>query len=581
MNFLAKSLIIAVGHAIIIAALPASENKRAAAKKEILQKKKLASIACFVRPEFLENGDEVAAIPLLTGWGDYRMRITGKNDSAHIYFQQGINLYYGFHIIESMASFMKSTQFDSSFAMGYWGIALAYGPNINDGSYAASPKAWEMAQKANALSGNCSNEEKALITAILSRYSPDSVQDRPALNRKYADEMKTVYQRFPVYPDAAALYADALMLLHPWNYYDKEGKDRPWTPELVGVLESLLKQTPLHPGAEHYYIHATEASDRPGRALEAARKLHKIMPGLAHPAHMPSHTFIRTGYYNEGVEVNQQAIKAYNNYLGHYPQTVAAAPLYQMHNLHMESACANMSGRYADAMKASNDLGAALDSSWTSLPAFDGIFFQYVEMTPYLTQIRFGVWDDILNTPSPNSKYVYSKLLWHYGQGMAYARKQKISQAETELANLIKEMKDEQLFAPAPPFANPGINGSRVAGKILEGVIAEEKKNYKKAIAALRQAVVYEDSMIYNEPRDWVHPSREYLGAVLIKAGQFGAAEKVFREDLVINPQNGWSYTGLWQSFIGQNKKKEAEKVQQMITRAFSMADKKIKTAVF
>jgi tetratricopeptide (TPR) repeat protein len=217
----------------------------------------------------------------------------------------------------------------------------------------------------------------------------------------------------------------------------------------------------------------------------------------------------------------------------------------------------------------------------TSLPAFDGIFFQYVEMTPYLTQIRFGAWDAILNTPSPNSKFVYSKLLWHYGQGMAYARKQKISQAESELSNLNKEMENELLFAPAPPFANPGINGSRVAEKILEGVIAEEMKNYKGAITALRQAVAYEDSMIYNEPRDWVHPSREYLGAVLIKAGQYGAAEKVFREDLVINPQNGWSYTGLWQSLVGQNKKKEAKEVQQLMNKAFSKADEKISRAVF
>jgi tetratricopeptide (TPR) repeat protein len=305
------------------------------------------------------------------------------------------------------------------------------------------------------------------------------------------------------------------------------------------------------------------------------------MPGVAHPAHMPSHIFIRTGYYNEGVDVNRLAIKAYNDYLGHYPESAGASPLYQMHNLHMEAACANMEGRFGDALKASYDTRASLDTSWAALPGFDGIFMQYVHMTPLLTQVRFGAWDDILNVPAPEERYVYAKLLWRYGRGLALARQQKIADAKAELSALKTLMNEEQLFAPAPTFSNPGINGSKVAEKILEGVIAEEMKNYKESIAALRLAVSHEDSMVYDEPRDWVHPARQYLGAVLIKDRQFKQAEKIFREDLVINPQNGWSYTGLWQALSGQKRQKEAAEAKQLMQKAFARADKKPRNAVF
>lgn len=580
MRFFVKSLIMLTLPAIFCATVPGNSPIKVDSRIAASLKSQRPGISCSVNAfNSFEKGGQ--SIPWLPGWGDYRMRITARNDSANLYFQQGINLYYGFHIGEAMASFQKSTKLDSSFAMGYWGIALALGPNINYESYTASPKAWVIVNKAKALSGNCTPVEKALIEAMLLRYSKDSVQDRPALDQKYADAMNATYQKFPEYPDAAALYADALMVLHPWTYYDAKGKAKPWTPEIVNVLENLLKKYPKHPGAEHYYIHAVEASAHPERALQAALNLSKMMPGVAHPAHMPSHIFVRTGYYKLGVDVNQQAISGYNNYLAQYSKVANGIGLYLIHNLHMEATCANLDGRFEVGMHAAMECRRTVDSSWLAAPGFDGVTSQYVFMTPLLTLIRFGEWQEILLQDSISTRFVYANLLWHYGKGLAYARMKDLESAKKELSMVHEDMKDDQLQAPAPPFGNPGINGARVAERILAGVIAEEQKDFRTAIGSLQDAVAFEDAMNYDEPRDWVHPARQYFGSVLIRAGQFKEAEKAFREDLVINPKNGWAYAGLWQSLKGQKRKNEAEQARKSMAKAFERADKQINQPVY
>ena len=558
--------------------LQPTKNDRWAARRQALQYKERNLIRCGAD---LASFDPVAdPIPLLSGWGDYYMPVTVKNDSARLYFQQGINMYYGFHIIEALASFEKSTHFDSSFAMGYWGKALAYGPNINDNGYTASPAAFAAAQRARALSADVSPAEKALIGAMIPRYSTDSSQNREQLDQLYADAMHRAYLQFSGDADIATLYADALMQQHPWDLYDRLGKPKSWTPPIVAVLESVLKVHPVHPGAAHYYIHAVEASDHPERALDVSGRLPSLMPGVAHLVHMPAHIYIRTGNYAEGWRLNELAVQRYYDYLGKYSPVSGNTPLYLVHNLHMQAACANMDGRYTDAMKASMDTRASFDSSWMSAPDFNGIFMQYVFMTPLLTQVRFGKWDEILQETPVASGYVYADVLSHYGRGIALARKGQPADAEKELFALRQDTADPQLKAPAPNYANPGINGARVAEKILEGVIAESRHHWQEAILSLQAAVKLEDVMIYDEPKDWQQPARQFLGAVLIQAGRYKEAEKTFREDLQIHPNNGWSYTGLATALAGQGRKKEAAAVEAKARQAFARSDLKITRAV-
>jgi tetratricopeptide (TPR) repeat protein len=290
-------------------------------------------------------------IPPLTGWGNYSWKVNSKSDSARFFFNQGINLYYGFHIIESQASFQKSAMFDPGFALAYWGQALAYGPNINDaGYYVENPKAWPAIQKAvSLLNSNSNTKEKALINAQLKHFSPDSTVDRTALNNAYATEMKKLYQQFGDDPDVASLYADALMNLHPWDLYDHSGNPHTWTPEITALLEKILKKYPSHPAAIHYYIHSVEASNDPGRALPYADKLGALMPDVAHMVHMPSHIYIRTGLYEKGIKSNEEAVKAFGKYVALFPPSEGNAPLYYLHNVDMQAANAAMAGRYADA----------------------------------------------------------------------------------------------------------------------------------------------------------------------------------------------------------------------------------------
>lgn len=550
------------------------------AKQNARAYKKQYGFGCSPDLTLINFDDSANIIPLLNGWGEYRMPVTVNNDSAGIYFQQGINMYYGFHIIEALASFDKATKFDKNFAMGYWGKALAYGPNINDLGYAASPDALTSVEKAEALSGNCMPVEKALIAAMKVRYSFDTTQTREYLNQLYADAMKKVYADFPQSADAAALYADALMVQHPWDLYDRFYKPKPWTPEIVGILEILIKKFPYNPGASHYYIHAIEGSEHPERGLEVANRLGGMMPGLAHLVHMPSHIYIRSGYYAKGVDVNKHAVKGYYNYLSKYPAVVNNSFIYAVHNLHMQAACASMDCRYADALQSSIETKNGFDSTWLDAGGYFGVYSQYLYMTPYFAKIRFGKWEDILNEPAIDDSRIYANILWHYGRGLAYARRRQSNNARMELKKMLDSISSPQL-QESPAAFNPVISSTRIAEKILQGVIAEEENQFAQSIRLLKEAVNKEDGMLYNEPRDWPHPARQYLGNVLLKTKQYAEAEKTYKADLKINPNNAWSLTGLKKALSKQGKNTEASKVQLQANKALEQNDMQITSSVF
>ena len=374
-----------IGAAVLFTLVTAASkynNKKEASAASIISRQQIFQTRQIIQcsPDWAHiNEDSIAiGIGVLPGWGNYRWNITKQSDSARFYFNQGINMYYAFHIIEAMASFKKAQQFDDNNAMIYWGQALAYGPNINDFAYTATPEAFAAAQKAVSFKNNCTAKEKALIDAIAVRYSSDSTISRASLNQLYADNMKKAYNQFKKDADIATLYADALMLQHPWNYWKHNGDAEPWTPEILSVLENTLKTNPLHPGANHYYIHTVEASPNPSRALASADRLGKLMPGVAHMIHMPSHIYIRSGNYKQGIKVNEMSVKGYSNYLALYPEVQNNAPLYLIHNLHMQSACAMMRANYKYSNKTAAECSHSFDTSFLSLPQPMGNFVQYV-----------------------------------------------------------------------------------------------------------------------------------------------------------------------------------------------------------
>ncbi len=528
----------------------------------------------------INEGALADGIGVLPGWGNYRWNISTKNDSAQFYFNQGINMYYAFHIIEAMASFKKAEKFDDNNAMIYWAQGLAYGPNINDFAYAATPEAYAAAQKAASLKNNCTLKEKALIDAMAVRYSLDSTISRESLNQLYADAMKKQYNQFKQDADIAALYADALMLQHPWDYWKHDGNPKPWTPKILSVLENILRTHPIHPGANHYYIHSIEASPNPQKAMASADRLGKLMPSVAHMIHMPSHIYIRSGKYKEGIKVNELSIKGYNDYLALFPDVQTNAPLYLIHNLHMQSNCAMMRSNYTYSNKSAIECQKSFDTSFMSLPAPLGNYIQYMYMTPAINNVRFGKWDAILNEASPQEHHIFATVLWHWARGMAFARTNNISSATNELAIMLKKMKAADMQVILEPFNAP-ISSAKVGEKILAGVIAQQENNYTEAIKLLNEAVVNEDALIYTEPRDWLLPTREYLGDALLKSGDFKKAEKIFREDLRENPNTHWTLYGLYQSLIKQKKNTEAIRIKKQFNKAFEGSDISVGHIVF
>jgi tetratricopeptide (TPR) repeat protein len=521
-------------------------------------KKKAAAITCAPDrsdPSLLPD-DPGDMIPL-PGWGKYRWAAVSSVDSAQFYFDQGINMYYSFHIVESLSSFQKAAHLDPSSAMAQWGIALAYGPNINDVVYNYSPLALQAARRADSLSAARAPFEQGLIKAMLARYSDDPSKTRGALDEAYAGAMKKLFEANPGNPDAGTLYADALMLLHPWDLYDHAQRPKAWTPELVATLEKVLRMSPDHPGANHYYIHAVEASASPGRALASADKLGSLLPTVSHMVHMPSHIYIRTGMYDKGNKVNKSAIEGYRAYRQLMPSVENGAFIYLFHNIHMQATCAMNGGTYREAADASTLLRQELPAEYLSGPPPEAEYLQYMYMSELFTEIRFGHWDKILAMPALPDSLLYASILQSFGRSLAYARLHRFSEAHSEIGKMEKTLASSDRLKKRMGAFNTAYAGGEVAVAMAKGVLAEAENRFSEAETWLGKAVQLEDQMVYDEPKDWLLPPRQYLGAVMLKAGKFGNAEAVFRKDLDFNPNNGWSLKGLEMALAAQHREKE------------------------
>jgi len=530
---------------------------------------------------FVYNGtDSIPDIPALKGWGNYQWKITTSSDSAQFYFNQGISMYYGFHSIEAIASFIKATRFDPDCAMAWYGKSLAMGPTINyPNGYAPPADAYEASEKSKKLSTNCTPLEKELIAAMLHRYSKDSSLTVKQLRTNYAGAMQTVYSKYPKNAEVLTLYADALLLLHPWDLYTHDFKPKPWTPQIRSLLEQAITICPKHPGANHFYIHTMEASATPQMALKSAHILDTLMPLVSHITHMPSHIYIRTGNYEQGITNNTAAVAGYNTYLKQYNPVVNGDILYKIHNIHLKVNCAQMAGNYQTALAAANDAKAALPPYYLAAKGADGNFFQYIYMQPVLTAVRFGKWADILDT-KPVDSLVYASALLHFSKGMAWCGKGNATNARHELKLLETKMQDPSLKAPIDNFSS-AYESAGVAHLILQGSIAAAEKKHTEAISILQKAVTAEDHLIYNEPRDWPLPARQYLGNALLKAGRYSEAIAVLNKDLVINPNNGWALTGLEQAYQNTSNVTALNKVKQQLKTAWKIKDVEIDKPVF
>jgi tetratricopeptide (TPR) repeat protein len=513
--------------------------------------------------------------PLMTNLGKYGMKVSTANERAQLFFNQGLNLYYGFNHLEAYRSFKEVARLDPDCAMAYWGQALSLGPNINlPMDPADTETVYKALQKAIALKDKASPMEQMMIDALSKRYTAEALKDRKSLDEAYANAMEQVAKQFPDHADVNTLYAEALMDLHPWDFW-KNGQPQAWTAKPVDVIERIVSKNPNHPGANHLNIHILEASPEPEKAAASADKLLDLVPGSGHLVHMPSHIYIRLGRYLDGVESNERAVKTDEEYIAQCKVQGVYPLFYYPHNYHFLLACAQMAGMSDKSASTAEALKESIPVEMLNAPEF--VTLQHWYAMPWYNMVRFGKWNDILEINEPVDSLKYVKSVWHYARGMAYIRTNKLNESKSELTNLKKLVAD--------PFMDNTIGGYNsfknvlsIGQNILEGEIEAKQKNYDKAIRLVSSAMEIEDNLLYQEPPDWYHPSRQVLGAILLDAKKPALAEQRFREDLNQYRKNGWSLYGLYQSLQAQGKKNEAMEAKKEFDKAFAKSDINLKS---
>jgi tetratricopeptide (TPR) repeat protein len=508
--------------------------------------------------------------PVFPGWGHYSYRVQTTSDSAQFFFNQGLNLYYSYHLTEALASFREAARFDSTCVMAYWGQALSMGPYYNNYFYKMPPAVLPVLVQMNRLADAATGKEKDLVEAMNKRYTTDTAdRRRQELNRAYSLQLAALIQKYPADADIKALYVDAVMLEHPWDFWASNGSARPWTTALVSYCDDILQQQPAHPAALHYKIHLVEASHHPAQALAAADLLKNSLPGVPHMVHMSSHMYQRNGYYTRGVEVNDRATALqvqYNSMATHL--RIGLFPL--THFDAVSTYCALHANMYRKSRLSALHLRSMLQGSYRD--RLSNTFFQYLYMMPMLSCVRSGKWEQALREPAPDSSLVYATLLDAFGKGIASLRRNDQATAGQYLQRMRLLMSDGSLKVVNPPF-NTAYQGALIAESILSGEYLLAANRSAEAIRSFENAVAAEDSLIYREPKEWPIPARHYLGACLLKLDKPAAAEKVYREDLALNPGNGWALLGLYQSLLKQHKTKAAKTYRIQYRRAFSGAD--------
>ena len=505
-------------------------------------------------------------VTMMTGLGDLHHPVSTKNAQAQEFFDQGLRLIYAFNHDEAARSFQKAAELDPKLAIAFWGIAEAVGPNYNDpASEDRFKQAHDAIQKAADLNGNASDAERGYILAMAKRFPADPKSDRRKAAEDYRDAMREVVKNNPDDLDAATLFAESAMNLHPWGLWHRDGTPEAGTEEIVATLESVIKRDPNHLGAVHYYIHTVEASNSPERALAGANRLASLAPAAGHIVHMPAHIYIRTGDYAAAAKTNEEAAAIDRAYIqrsgvqGIYPM------MYYSHNLHFIAMCSAMTGDYAESQKAAEMLATHVAPGVKDMPPLEGFM-----TIPMAVDVRFHKWDAILATKEPSAEMKATTGFWHFARGMALAGKGKTSEAEAEY-KIVAEA--EKATSPDAIFQMPVNNKTKDILKIAENVLGAQvalaKKDNAAAVSMLREAVAVQDMLKYDEPQDWFFPVRESLGGVLLMSGDAKGAEQVFRDDLARNLRNPRSLFGLHQALKAQDRNSDAWFVEQEFHKAW------------
>ncbi|MPY88913.1 MAG: hypothetical protein GEU99_13415 [Luteitalea sp.] len=506
--------------------------------------------------------------PELRGLGTLHMAVSTASPRAQTFFDQGLRLLYAFNHQEARRAFQEAARLDRALAMAYWGQAMALAPNLNAPLTDENARLAHQAVKAarSALDG-ASPRERALVKALATRFASDPSVPRVSLDRAYAAVMARVAAAYPRDPDVQTFYADAVMNTMPWDYWHEDGSPKAETATLMTALEGVIANHPDHPGAHHYYIHLLEASETPERAEASADRLGSLMPAAGHVVHMPAHIYIRVGRYADAAEINVRAIAADEDYLAQCQRQGLYPVSYYPHNLHFLWAAATFEGRGAVAIDAARRVASKVPHHHAGALAWTADF----PVTPWLAYVRFGRWQEMLTEPMPPASEPYATGIWHYARGLAFIARDQTTRAQAEIAALTAVMNHEAFKTTLKDL--PLLTNLEIASRIVRGELAARAGKIDKAIELVSEAVTIEDTIPYNEPPVWHQPTRQVLGALLLKAGRAREAEKAYREDLERFRENGWSLFGVWQSLDAQGRTDQARAMRARFEKAWSRAD--------
>ncbi|MFT4582421.1 MAG: tetratricopeptide (TPR) repeat protein [Gammaproteobacteria bacterium] len=538
--------------------------------------------------------------------GTHRRTISTTSADAQIWFDRGLNWCFGYNHEEAAQCFKKALESDPDCAMAHWGVAYVMGPNYNKpwelfdaNDLAATLRVTREAIAAAQASSNTNATERALIAAIDKRYQSDAaIDDLYIWSLDYANAMREVYDKFPNDYDVVTLFVEAMMNRTPWQMWDPRsgepvaGAD---TLECREVLEKSIAQLNLagatrHPGVLHLYVHLMEMSPFPEKALRTADDLRDLVPDAGHLNHMATHIDVLCGNYQAVVASNSVAILADYKYFERNG-AMNFYSLYRAHNYHFKLYGAMFLGQYAPAIDAVEAMMKTLPDELMRLesPPMANWLEGYASMKTH-AYVRFGRWQELLDQalPDDQSLYCMSSAMNYYGKGVAHS----------VLGNVDAALAAQKQFEAAANrvprerhihvVSCEAILG--VAREMLAGELEYRRENYSTAFAHLRQAVINEDQLPYDEPWGWMQPSRHALGALLLEQNHVEEAAAAYRADLGVDdtvlrsnqhPDNVWALMGLHECYTRLGKSDEAQMIKPRLNFALARADLPIKASCF
>jgi tetratricopeptide (TPR) repeat protein len=501
----------------------------------------------------------------LTGIGNSHLEITATPE-AQMWFDQGLNLLHDFWDYESERAFEQSIRADSNCAMCYWGLYQALMFRHSMGT-AYSDDA--LASAVN-LKDHAGNAERLYIEAAVAGNDAAKTagDEGRADNEKEIIVWRRLVKEYPTDLQAKIFLSNTLR-----DGYDDAGQPKKGTKESMALLQEVLKVAPDDSAANHYWIHAVEASAQPEQALKSATVLASLAPSSGHMVHMPGHIFYRVGDYAQAEHWFAESTAVDEKYMRDQRVDVDDDWNY-VHNLMYGIANLMEEGKLEQATRLSGKLSGArgelTETLYVGSPR-DG----YARLDAKLpVALRTGDWAEVLKmleATKPADKLENLKFLAgqlkEFAVGMQAVEMSDLAAArnasmklDVELWHMSQRLKDTPkkkkeapktpVMTPLSPDAQGGplLSSLSIMSLELRAAILAEQKHLSEAKALFAQAAQEEKALGYREPPTYIRPVGEAEGSALVRAGDYSDAHRAYEAALIDRPKSGFPLFGMARS---------------------------------